>query len=118
MENRMLIFRGLPGTKDPYIKIREFNFRTYNLLQCIDDWSKLNNIPVNINAIDNGIHGANNTKFTFHGKSLAWDIGPNNFSETDSISLAKYLQLRLPAPYQVVIEKDHIHIEWDTGLGR
>jgi hypothetical protein len=114
----MLIFRGLPGTSDPYVKIGMFNSRTYNLLVVIDNWSQLNKKSVNINAIDNGVHGSGGTKFTFHGKSLAWDISPTTFLSEDYKDLAKYLQLRLLAPYQVIVEVDHIHIEWDTGQSK
>jgi len=114
----MLVFRGLPGTPDPYVKINVFDFRTHDLLEELSNWSQLTGTSVNINAIDNGTHGDGGTKFTFHGKSLAWDVSPTTTYGQEYASLAKHLQMRLPPPYQVVIEKDHIHIEWDTVLGR
>lgn len=114
----MLIFRGLPGSADPYVKIGVFNSPTFDFLQMVDTWSQANRKPVNVNAIDNGVHGANGRKWTFHGLSLAWDVTPSTGAGEDYVALAKYLQLRLPSEYQVIVESDHIHVEWDTGLGR
>ncbi len=114
----MLIFRGLPGSPDPYVTISVFNPQTITLLEVIDAWSLFNKKIVNISSVDNGIHGGDGTKFTFHGLSLAWDFYPIGGLSTDKVSLAKYLEMRLPPPYQVIVETDHIHVEWDTGKGR
>ena len=114
----MLIFRGLPGTNDPYVKIGTFDSKSAKLLKTVDRWSQANNKAVNVNAIDNGTHGSGGTKFTFHGKSLAWDITPTTFVVADYQALGKYLEMNLPTPYEVIIEVDHIHVEWDTRSGR
>ena len=114
----MLIFKGLPGTADPFVKIGDYNCKTNRILKMANAWSQANNKSVTINAIDNGTHGINGTVFTFHGLSLAWDFGVVNGVKADFESLGKYLQMRLYAPFQIIIESTHVHVEWDTGKGR
>ena len=111
----MLIFRGLPGAKDPYVKIQIFDHKTVLLLETANAWSFNSRKAVTINAIDNGQHGEGGAVFTFHGLSLAWDLGVSNGSISDLDLLGDYLKMRLPSPYQVLVESDHVHIEWDTG---
>lgn len=110
----MLRFVGLPGTADPYVKIDVFTNRTSILLETANYWSYLNNKIVDINAIDNGEHIAT----TFHGMSLAWDLDVDGDQHQDLVSLAAYLRIHLQPPYEVIIETDHIHVEWDTHKGR
>ena len=114
----MLIFRGLPGAADPYVKIDYFDFRTGQLLEVVNEWSRRNGKAVTVNAIDNGTHGNNGTAFTFHGLSLAWDFGVIGSRKIDFDSLADYLKMRLFLEYEVLVESDHIHVEWDTKRGR
>jgi hypothetical protein len=110
----MLRFVGLPGTPDPYVKIARFDYRTWMLLELANDWSYMNKEIVDINAIDNGTHGAN----SFHGFSLAWDLDVDGDHATDLTKLADYLRMKLPPPYEVIVESDHVHVEWDTHKGR
>jgi hypothetical protein len=114
----MLIFRGLPGASDPYVKVVSYDDKTSMLLKTASIWSTLNKKSVLVNAIDNGQHGESGTVFTFHGLSLAWDLGVITGLKSDLDMLGDYLKVRLPPPYQVLVESDHVHIEWDTGLGR
>lgn len=113
----MLIFRGLPGTADPFVKINTYDYKTSRVLETVDEWSKTNTKSVTINAIDNGKHGLGG-KFTFHGLSLAWDFGITNGIQGDFASLSNYLKIMLPPPFQVINEFNHVHVEWDTGQGR
>jgi len=110
----MLRFIGLPGSADPYVKIATFDFRSSLVLEAADRWSHFNEKIVNVNAIDNGTHGAN----TLHGMSLAWDFGVEGHTRENFESLANFLKVRLPPPYEVIVESDHVHVEWDTHQGR
>lgn len=114
----MLVFRGLPGANDPYVRIENYDCKTNRILKMVNEWSKTSGITVTINAIDNGVHGKGGTVFTFHGLSLAWDFGVVNGVKADLESLGKYLQMRLYAPFQILVEPTHVHVEWDTGKGR
>lgn len=114
----MLIFRGLPGSADPYVKIDYFNHRTSLLLETANEWSKFFGRAVTVNAIDNGKHGKDGTVFTFHGLSMAWDFGIVGSLKPDFESLTNWLRMRLPYEYEVLLESDHIHVEWDTKRGR
>jgi hypothetical protein len=110
----MLRFMGLPGTPDPYVKIAVFDYRTYQLFETADRWSVIYEKVVDINAVDNGKHSAT----TLHGFSLAWDLDVDKDIKADLVSLAEYLKMRLPPPYEIVIEADHVHVEWDTHKGK
>lgn len=114
----MLKFRGLPGVVDPYVRIGVFDFRTSLLFETLSSWSITTGKTVTINAVDNGRHGKDGTVFTFHGLSLAWDIGVEDGGHDNFITLGNFLKMMLPPPYEVVIEVDHVHIEWDTHSGR
>jgi len=110
----MLRFTGLPGTSNPYVTINIFDDKTILLFKEANEWSRINKITVDINAIDNGKHSAN----TFHGHSLAWDLDTDKDNPIDLVLLGKYLQMRLPPPYEIVLEDTHVHIEFDTHKGR
>jgi hypothetical protein len=115
----MLIFRGLPNNPDDsFVKIDNFDSKTVLVFEHLNVWSILHKTAVTINAIDNGTHGNGGKNFTFHGQSLAWDVSVITREKKDMDSLARYLKMRLPSPYQVAVEPFHIHIEYDTGIGR
>jgi hypothetical protein len=105
----MLRFMGLPGTSDPYVTIRIFDARTVAVLEAADRWSQMAHLIVDVNAIDNGKHGPT----TLHGRSLAWDLDVEGDLPTDLALLGAYLTAALPAPYQVIVETTHVHVEWD-----
>jgi len=110
----MLRFIGLPGAADPYVRIVTFDDKTILLFKEANEWSKIQKIIIDINAVDNGTHSVN----TLHGKSLAWDLDTEGDRPEDLKLLSGYLKMRLPPPYEVVLESTHVHIEWDTHLGR
>lgn len=106
----MLRFTGVPGSTDPYVRIAIFDYKTVMLLGTANDWSRINKKVVDINAIDNGVHG----QHTLHGHSMAWDLDVDGEFPDDLSDLANYLKMRLPPPYEIVLEATHVHIEWDT----
>ncbi len=110
----MLRFIGLPGTPDPYVTIQRWDQLTARLFETANQWSQANGKTVDINAIDNGTHSPT----TFHGRSLAWDLDVDGDHINNLSSLAAWLKMLLPPPYQVVLEHTHVHVEWDTGMGR
>ena len=107
----MLRFTGVIGSS--FVMIELFDDKTITVLREANEWSRVARLTVDVNAIDNGSHGVN----TFHGRSLAWDLDVVGEDAQDLVSLASYLQMRLPPPYEVVLESTHVHIEFDTHKG-
>jgi len=73
-----------------------------------DRFSRHVNLPVDINAIDNGTHSAT----TLHGQSRAWDLDTGGDRSADLHLLFDYLRGVLPPGFDVVLEPDHVHVEW------
>jgi len=103
-------FHGLPGTADPFVVVKRWDRKTSDLLEAADVWSRKTGVGIDINAIDNGTHGAG----SFHGRSLAWDLDTKGDMPGDLVSLAAHLKAELPPPYEIVVEAGHVHVEWDT----
>lgn len=85
------------------------------LLRAAAVWSLRSGVRVEVNSIDDGpgIHKPG----TLHGWSLAADLDTDGDRIADTRALGGYLQRVLPAPWDVVIEDDHIHAEWDMHRG-
>lgn len=74
-------------------------------------WSLLERVDVEVNAIDEtpSIHMAG----TLHGFSLAVDLDTVGDKAVDTQSLAEHLRRALPPGYDVLLEADHVHVEYD-----
>ncbi len=101
------MIRFIPQPSGP-VMVREFAAETIEVLTHADRWSHLSGIPVDVNAIDNGTHGTP----TLHGSSRAWDLDTYGDRPENLSDLHRYLFARLPPGYDVVREKDHVHVEW------
>ena len=51
--------------------------------------------------------------YSHHYKGLAIDLRTRHLSATETIHIHEQLQMRLGDEYQVILETDHIHVEYD-----
>jgi len=73
-------------------------------------WSARNVVDVEVNAIDDGAHMAG----SLHGFGLAIDLDTVGDKRADLKLLHEWLRRRLHPQYDVVLEGDHVHVEWDA----
>lgn len=88
--------------------LREFTAETATVFTWADRWSRGRGVAVDVNAIDNGTHGAG----TLHGQSRAWDLDTEGDAPPDVRDLFDYLRAVLPPGFDVVNEGTHVHVEW------
>ena len=85
-----------------------------NMLSIFDDiaeaWS-ITNVDPTITSGTDGIHGPN----SLHPGGNAIDLRTYNLTSGQISAVAARLANRLGADYDVVIESDHIHVEYDPG---
>lgn len=62
-----------------------------------------------VTSVVDGKHG----RHSHHYKGCAWDLRTRNLSPDVAMSIARELQEALGDEFQVVLEKDHIHCEFD-----
>lgn len=86
-----------------------FDERAGLVLHYASVWSLAAHVDVEVNSAWDSIHGAT----SLHPADLAWDLDTNGDKVEDLKLLARYLANRLPAGYDVVIERDHVHVEFD-----
>lgn len=54
---------------------------------------------------------------SLHYEDLAWDLRSNNIPDAGKVEeIARTLRVDLGSDWDVVVEKDHIHVEFDRGL--
>jgi hypothetical protein len=96
----------------PEVRIRVFRAELAGVLLEASLWSLLERVDVEVNSIDDSVHGL--TGPTLHGSSLAIDLDTVGDKASDTHALGEYLRRALPAGYDVIFEGDHMHIEYDT----
>lgn len=94
----------------PEVRIRSFNMKLAEILLHAGIWSTWNRIDVEVNSVDDSDHGA----ATLHGWSLAADLDTEADRPSDLESLYQYLRRFMPEGFDVIHEKDHVHVEWDV----
>ena len=92
------------------VRIVDFTEQLALVLRLAANWSNIARVGVDVNSIDDKQHGAT----TLHGWSLAIDLDTVGDKMADLERLHGYLVRHLPAPYQVLLERDHVHVEWDV----
>jgi hypothetical protein len=93
------------------IEIRRPNKRVWTLIEITDEWSVRHGITVDINSIDDGVHG----NPTFHGFG-AIDFDTDGDNAEDLQSLFNWLMFMSPPEYDIVHKGDHIHTEYDPKI--
>lgn len=94
----------------PGVQIAYYNSRLSPILEYASVWSLRARIDVDVNSIDDKGHGPR----TLHGDSLAVDLDTAGDVFADLVKMHKFLARYLPIEYDVVLEKDHVHVEWDV----
>lgn len=62
-----------------------------------------------ITSVDDSKHGTN----TLHGKGFAFDLRTNYFLNGEAQRVANEIRAKLTNDFDVVLERDHIHIEYE-----
>lgn len=80
---------------------------------CVASWWSLRaRVDVRINSIDDGAPGR--VPYSFHGDSLAIDFGTDDDKPATREQLAAFLARELPAGYDVILESDHVHVQFNS----
>lgn len=95
----------------PGVEIAYWNPRLNDIFTYASAWGALRGLRVDVNSIDDKTHGAG----TLHGWSLAVDLDTEGDRHDDLGRLFGFLARYLPDEYDVVLEKDHVHVECDLG---
>lgn len=93
----------------PGVQVKYYNSRLTPIFEYASVWGLRERTYVDVNSIDDKIHGAT----TLHGFSLAVDLDTDGDRPADLKSLHGFLARYLPLEYDVVLEKDHVHVEYD-----
>jgi len=93
----------------PNVQIVDFTEQLALIFRLAGNWANISNVSVEINSIDDKRHKVG----TLHGWSLAIDLDTAGDKMPDLEQLHGYLARHLPHPYQVLLEQDHVHVEWD-----
>lgn len=65
-----------------------------------------------ITSANDGKHMTN----SLHYKDLAWDLRTNNIPDAGKVEeIARTLRIDLGSDWDIVVEKDHLHCEFDKG---
>lgn len=95
----------------PEVRIRRFRRELADVLEEASYWSLVERVDVEINSVDDSAPDRSAT--TLHGSSLAVDLDTAGDKATDTRALADHLRRTLPPGYDVILESDHVHVEWD-----
>lgn len=93
----------------PGVQVKYYNSRLTPIFEYASAWGLRERTYVDVNAIDDKTHGAQ----TLHGFSLAVDLDTDGHRAADLKSLHGWLSRYLALEYDVVLEADHVHVEFD-----
>lgn len=93
------------------VAIRVFTPQLAELFAAASLFSLIEGIGVEINSVDDGRHGAT----TLHGRSLASDLDTDGDRPEHLGLLWRHLAAHLGPGWTVILEGDHVHVEWDTN---
>lgn len=87
-----------------------FRLETALALHHASVWSEIAGVGVVVNALADSGHSGN----SLHAWDLAVDIDTDGDRLSHLAQLHGYLARILPPGYDVVLENDHVHVEWDV----
>jgi hypothetical protein len=94
---------------EPTVRIVYFSEPLSKALHLASVWALVSKIGLVVNSIDDLQHGPT----TLHGFSLAVDLDTEGDKPEDLRPLYGYLARHLPEGFEVLLERDHVHVEWD-----
>lgn len=96
----------------PDVRIGYFSARVGAVLQTATVWSLKSKVDVRVNSIHDPAPAR--VPESLHPFDLAIDLGCDTNETADRDALAEYLRRWLPPQYDVILEVDHVHVEWDA----
>lgn len=96
----------------PEVRVIYFDGRLARVLELATLWSLRVDVEVHASSIDDGV--TLHKPGTLHGYSLAVDLSAETTTQVGTQALAEFLRRTLGGHYDVVLEKDHVHVEWDA----
>lgn len=96
----------------PEVRIGLFDERTFCVLRVAAAWSLKWRVDVHATSIEDGgdVHAAT----SLHPFGLAVDLDVIGDSPPQRAALGEWLRRLLDPQYDVVLEADHVHVEWDA----
>lgn len=92
------------------VVFKSFNREFVRLLKAMDGIGELFGMPLTITSGNDGKH----METSLHYKDLAWDIRIKDLVKDRVPRLVEELKTRLGPGFQVILEKDHVHCEFDV----
>lgn len=93
----------------PEVRIAYFSERAGLVLHYASVWSLRASVDVEVNSANDSTHGVK----SLHPMDLAWDLDTAGDRTDDLLKLARFLNAHLPDHYEVLVEGDHVHVEFD-----
>jgi hypothetical protein len=94
---------------EPTFRIGVLHEEMARVLHHASVWARLARVDLVVNCGSNGTHNPG----TLHPWDLALDLDTEGDKFHDTEQLHGYLARILPVEYDVVLEKDHVHVEYD-----
>lgn len=95
---------------EPGIFCRNFRLEVALVLHHAAAWATLARIGVTVNSLGDRRHGPKSQ----HPYDLAVDLDTDGDKPDHLKLLGEYLSRVLSAEYDVIVEADHVHVEWDN----
>jgi len=96
----------------PEVRIGHFNAHLWGALETASRWSLATRQDVIVTSINDPAPGR--VADTLHPFDLAIDLEPVNRQADTRRDLAERFRRELDPQYDVLLESDHIHIQWNT----
>jgi hypothetical protein len=94
----------------PEVRVHAWTWQLNDLFAAASTWALREQRIVVVTSIDDSAHGAP----TLHGFGLAVDLDTEGSSPRPLDELYVFLARLLPPPWVLVLELDHLHVEWDA----
>lgn len=94
------------------VRVGYYSGRLGAVLQAASVWSLAAGVDVDVNSL--GDAAPDRLVTSLHPYDLAVDLDTAGDRSSDLEALARYLRRWLEPSYDVVLEADHVHIEFDT----
>lgn len=96
----------------PEVRIGFFTEQLGTVLAVAARWSARGGLDVEVNSINDGVNA--HMAGSLHPFDLAIDLDTDGDFASDLPLLGEYLRRTLPPGFDVVLERDHVHVEYDV----